>query len=138
MKALRHLVGGKFNGDDSIEVLPFLRSFKEAADHLDMSEGAATRILTSFLDGMAREGYRANLDDAPDGIHLYPFTVQYLLETYAVDEALTEAYMAVTGARLLEGETEKAFGHRLNKLLIMAGNFIPKEDLRAISIEGLP
>jgi hypothetical protein len=119
-------------------VLPFLRSFKEAADHLNVIEGAVARILPSFLDGMAREGYLAHLDDAPDGIQLYPFMVQYLLETYAVDEALTEAYMAVTGARLSEGETEKAFGHRLYKLAIRAGNFIPKDDLRAIFIEGLP
>jgi hypothetical protein len=42
MKALRHSVEGKFNGDDAIEVLPFLRSFNEAADHLNVSEGAAT------------------------------------------------------------------------------------------------
>jgi hypothetical protein len=37
MKALRHSVEGKFNGDDAIEVLPFLRSFKEATDHLNVS-----------------------------------------------------------------------------------------------------
>jgi hypothetical protein len=29
VKALRHSVEGKFNGDDAIEVLMFLRSFKE-------------------------------------------------------------------------------------------------------------
>jgi hypothetical protein len=138
MKALRHSVEVKFNGDDAVEVLPFLRSFKEAAAHLNVSEGAATRILPSFLDGMAREGYREHLEDAPDGIQLYPFMVQYLLETYAVDEALTEAYMAVTGARLFEGETEKAFGHRFYKLAIRAGNFIPKDDLRVILSRGYP
>jgi hypothetical protein len=67
MKALRHSVEGKVNGDDDIEVFPFLRLFKEAADNLNVSEGAATRILPSFLDGMAREGHRAHLDDAPMG-----------------------------------------------------------------------
>jgi hypothetical protein len=46
--------------------------------------------------------------------------------------------MAATGACLLEGETEKSFGHRLYKLAIRAGNVIPKDDLRAIFIEGLP
>jgi hypothetical protein len=65
------------------------------------------RILPSFLKGLARQGYRAQLDDAPEGIQLYSYLVQYLLETYAVDEVLTHAYMAVTGARLLEEETEK-------------------------------
>jgi hypothetical protein len=45
--------------------------------------------------------------------------------------------MGVTGARLLEGETEMAFGHRLYKLVTRAGNVIPKDDLRAIFIERL-
>jgi hypothetical protein len=101
VKAFRHSVEGNFTGDDAIEVLLFLRSLKEVVDHLNVSEGAATRILPSVLDWMAREVYWANLNDAHDGIQFHPFMVQYLLETYAIEEALTEAYMATSGARLL-------------------------------------
>ena len=138
VRGLRHSVEDKFDGQDPIEILRFLRSFKEAADHHDVSEGAAARLLPYFLDGIAREGYKAHLDDAPMGMELFPYMVQYLLETYATDEALTQAYLAVTTARLLEGETEKAFGHRLYKASIRAGNVVSKMDLKTIFVEGLP
>jgi hypothetical protein len=55
MKGLRHTVEEKFTGEDPIGVLPFLRSFKEGADHMDISQGAAARLFPYFLDGMARE-----------------------------------------------------------------------------------
>jgi hypothetical protein len=62
---IRHSVEDKFTGADPIEILDFLRSFKESADHLDVSEGAATRLFPYFLDGLARERYRTHLTRAP-------------------------------------------------------------------------
>jgi hypothetical protein len=44
--------------------LSFLRVLKEAADHNELSEAAAALLITYFLVGLAKEGYRAHLDEA--------------------------------------------------------------------------
>jgi hypothetical protein len=67
-------------------MLQFLRTFKEAADHNRVSEGAAARLIPYFLKRIAKEGYRAQLGDVPATIPKYPFMIQYLLETYADHE----------------------------------------------------
>jgi hypothetical protein len=64
--------------------------------------------------------------------------IQYLLETYALDDELAEAYIAFTTEKQAEKETEKAFGRRLHRLAIRAGNVIDKQDLTNIYVEGLP
>jgi hypothetical protein len=64
--------------------------------------------------------------------------IQYLLETYALDYELADAYIAVTTAKQAEKETEKAFGRRLHRLAIRAGNIIDKQDLTTIYVERLP
>jgi hypothetical protein len=64
--------------------------------------------------------------------------IQYLLETYALDDELAQAYIAVTTAKQAEKETEKSFGRRLHRLAIRAGNVIDKQDLTTIYVEGLP
>jgi hypothetical protein len=87
-------------------VLQFLRTFKEAADHNRLSEGAAARLIPYFLKGIAKEGYRAQLGDVPATMQKYPFMFQYLLETYAVEEELAKDYYAAASARQTEGEDE--------------------------------
>jgi hypothetical protein len=69
-------------------VLQFLRTFEEAADYNRVSEGAAARLIPYFLKGIAKEGYRAQLGDVKATMPKYPFMVQYVLETNAVDGEL--------------------------------------------------
>jgi hypothetical protein len=45
VKRLKHAVEDKFGGEEPIEVLQFLRTFKEAADHNLVREGAAARLI---------------------------------------------------------------------------------------------
>jgi hypothetical protein len=139
LKRMKHAIpqDDRFSGDEPIEVLSFLRVFKEAADHNELPEAAAARLITYFLVGIAKEGYRAHLDEAPICFPTYPYMVQYLLETYAVDDELSRAYMAVTTAKQAENEGEKSFGRRLHRLAIKAGNVIDKRDLTTIYVEGL-
>jgi hypothetical protein len=66
-----------------------------------------------FLKDAAKEGYRAHMDETPSGMLQYPYMVQYLLETYALDYELAKSYVTVSTARQLEGEDERAFGRRL-------------------------
>jgi hypothetical protein len=140
LKRVKHAISpdDRFNGDEPIEILAFMRTFKEAADHKELSEAAAAGLIPYFLAGAAKEGYRAHLDEAPPVFPTYPYMIQYLLDTYALDDELSQAYIAVTTAKLAEKETEKAFGRRLNRLAIRAGNVIDKQDLTTIYVEGLP
>jgi hypothetical protein len=103
-----------------------------------VGEGAAARLIPYFLTGTAKEGYRAHLDEVPPGMPAYPYMVQYLLETYALDDELAKAYLAVTTAKQAEGEGERAFGLRLHRLAIKAGKVVAKRDLKTIYVEGLP
>jgi hypothetical protein len=75
--------------------------------------------------------------DVPATMPKYSFMVQYLLETYSVDEELAKAYYAAASARQIQGEDEKTFGRRLQRAAILAGNVIDKLNLRTIYIEGL-
>jgi hypothetical protein len=65
----------------------------------------------------------------------YPYMVQYLLETYALDDELAKAYITVSTERQLEGEDERAFGRRLQRVAIRAGNVVNKRDLKTIYVE---
>jgi hypothetical protein len=140
LKRVKHAISpdDRFSGDEPIVIIAFLRTFKEAADHNELSEAAAARLILYFLTGSAKEGYRAHLDEAPRVFRTYPYMIQYLLETYVVDDELAQAYIAVTTAKQTEKETEKAFGRRLHRLAIRAGNVIDKQDLTTIYVEGLP
>jgi hypothetical protein len=46
--------------------------------------------------------------------------------------------MAVTTAKQAEGEGERAFGRRLHRLAIKAGNVVSKRDIKTIHVERLP
>jgi hypothetical protein len=105
LKRWKHAISpdDRFSGDDPIDILGFLRTFKESADHNEVGEGAAARLIPYFLTGTAKEGYRTQLDEVPPGMPAYPYIVQYLLETYALDDELAKAYMAVTTTKQAEG-----------------------------------
>jgi hypothetical protein len=77
LKRVKHAISpdDRFNGDEPIERLAFLRTFKEAADHNELSEAAATRLIPYFLTGAAKEGYRAHLDEAPPSFPTYPYMI---------------------------------------------------------------
>jgi hypothetical protein len=115
MKGLRHKVEEKFTGEDPIEILSFQRTFKEGADHMNISEGAAAKLFPYFLDGIAREEYESHTGRAPGYMELYPYMIQFLLSRYAVDEVLVQASLGVTQCKAIDGEWERAYGRRLYK-----------------------
>jgi hypothetical protein len=66
VKRLKHAIEKLFGGERPIEVLLFLRILKEAANHNCVSEGAAARLIPHFLNGIAKEGYRAQRGGSPN------------------------------------------------------------------------
>jgi hypothetical protein len=136
-RRLQHSMDEKFSGDTPVGILSFLRSFKEAADHNRISEGAAARLIPYFLTGIAKEGYRTHFKEIPLGAAIYPHMVQYLLATYARDDELSKAYHAVTSAKQATGEDEQSFARRLQSAAMVAGSVVDKANLKTIFVEGL-
>ena len=97
----------EFSDEKLVEILTFLPSFKEAADHNRISEGASARLVPNFLTGIAKEGYRTQCKEVPYGASLYPHMIQYRLATYSRDDELEKAYHAVSSAKQAAGENEK-------------------------------
>jgi hypothetical protein len=136
-KRLSHSIEEKFDGSEPIAILDFLKSFKEAADHNCVSEGAAARLLPYFLTGLAREEYRSAMKELPSNWSMYPRMVQRLLETYASDDELAKAYHIAAMARQREHEDEKSFALRLRQLAASAGNVFDEATLKSIFVDGL-
>jgi hypothetical protein len=136
-KRMKHSLEEKFDGSEPIAVLDFLRSFKESADHNQVGEGAAARLMPYFLKGSAKEEYRSYLKEVPASKPLYPYMVQYLLETYASDDELARAYHMAVTARQRENEDERAFALRLRQIAASAGNVFDEATLKSIFVDGL-
>jgi hypothetical protein len=95
----------KLTGEDPIDKLSFLWTFKEGYDHMDISEGAAASLVPYFLDVIAREENKSHMSRAPADSELYPYMIQFFLFRYAVDEVLVQAYLEVMQCKALEGES---------------------------------
>jgi hypothetical protein len=65
MRGLGHAVEEYFTGEDPIEMFYFLRNLKDGADHMDISKGAAGRLLLHLLDGIDREKYKSHIRPGP-------------------------------------------------------------------------
>jgi hypothetical protein len=136
-KRIKHSLEETFDGNKPIAVLDFLRSFKESADHNQVGEGAATRLMPYFLKGAAKEEYRSYLKEVPASKPLYPNMVQYLLETYASDDELAKAYHMAVTARQRENEDDRAFALRIRQIAASAGNVFDEATLKSILVGGL-
>ena len=136
-KRMKHSLEEKFDGNEPIAVLDFLRSFKETADHNKVSEGAAARLMPYFLKGAPKEEYRSYLKEVLAGKPLYPHMVQYLLDTYASDDELAKAYHLAVTARQRDNEDERAFALRLRQIAAAAGNVFDEATLKSIYVDGL-
>ena len=59
VRAMQHtFLTEKFSGQDPILVIEFLRGFRDSADHNEVSEGAAARLMPYFLEEPARTAVR--------------------------------------------------------------------------------
>jgi hypothetical protein len=82
VKRLKHAVEDKFGGDEPIEILSFIRTSKEAADHKDVGEGAAARLIPYFLKDASKEGFRAHMDETTSGMLQYPYMYKVVQRSY--------------------------------------------------------
>jgi hypothetical protein len=122
---------------EPIAVLDLPRYFNESADHNQVREGAVARLMPYFLKGAVKEEYRSYLKEIPASKPLYPYMVQYLLESYATDDELAKAYHMEVTARQRENEDERAFALRLRHIAASAGNVFDEATLKSIFVDGL-
>ena len=137
LKRLRHYVDYKFTGDPAIQMLDFLKSFKEAADINEVSEAAAAVSLPYFLDGRAKSGLSSRMKQIPASMPKFPAAVQWLLQSYATEAVIAASYQKVFTARQSGDEDEKQFATRLTKYAPEAGGVFTEDALISAYVDGL-
>lgn len=140
------MYGADFSGRDELGVLSFLARLTDSANDLEMTESQLFRVLPHFLAGTANERYRGALAFAgrsqlsggiPSGIWSWPSAVNWLLRTYARDDALDRA---LTDLRIMSqkpGEEEESFIQRLTNALAKCGYPLSPDDFIARFVDGL-
>jgi hypothetical protein len=137
LKRMKQHLDYQFSGSPAIKVLGFLRSFKIAADVSGLSEGAAALVLPNFLSGRANTGVVTHLKQIPESIPEYPAAVQWLLQSYATEAVITQAYDRVNQAKQHPKEDEREFSDRLGSYAADAGSIFPVLQLIAAYLSGL-
>ncbi len=65
VRALRHAIlpGRHFTGKDPIQVLAFLKLFRDSADHIGLAEGPSARLLPYFLEEPVESAVRGHIEN---------------------------------------------------------------------------
>lgn len=135
-----HLGDRKFTGNNPIEVLEFLTSFKELCDDNNISEGTAISLLPKFLDGNAKSNWKSYFNRGSSrlgGFRTYPEAVNHLLRTYAKDTYIEKAVADLDKTRQGSEEDELAFGTRLRDKARACGNVFSESELISKFLRGV-
>ena len=87
-----------FTGEDGVLVLDFLAKSVQEFDTQEMNEGQAIRLLPEFLSGIALRQYTSVSQTAGSHqgkVSVWPEAVQWLLRSFATDEAIRQAVLAL-------------------------------------------
>ena len=110
-----------FDGRTPIALLRFLRDIRQAFDGVRLSEGAAVRTISWFLEGDALQSYSSR---AFSGIRrtidtnvTWSYVINTLIERYLSDDILSDAFTKVTTAvqNVDKNEDENAFLTRIER-----------------------
>jgi hypothetical protein len=132
LKQLRHYVYYKFTGDPAIQVIDFLRSFKEAADLNEVSEAASAVLLSYFLDGRAKSRLSFRMKHIPASMPKFPAAVQWLLQSIHTKAVIAVSYRKLFNACQMAGEDEKQYATRLKKYAAEAGSVFTEDALISV------
>jgi ABC-type protease/lipase transport system fused ATPase/permease subunit len=126
----------KFSGEPAIQVVDFLRTFKEAADLNAIVEGEAAILLPYFLEGRASPGYLLAWSILR---HRCRSTqpVQWLLQSFATEAVIAASYKKVFKARQLPEENETTFANRIKRYAAEAGSVFYEDALISAYVDGL-
>ena len=129
-----------FDGSDPITVLTFLARLTRECNILGMSEAQAYIALPYFLTGMALTQYEAArnvVTSRQGGVSSWPEAVQFLLQTFATETAVSQSMMDLRNIRQKHNEDENSYGTRLSVASSRCGNVHKQSDLAMFFIDGL-
>jgi hypothetical protein len=137
LKRMKYHLDAKFSGDPAIQVLDFLKTFREAADMNEISEAAGAVLLPYFLEGKAKTGLATRMKRLPAEMPKYPAAVQWLLQSFASETIIAAAHQRVYTARQALDEDEEQFAGRLTRYAGDAGSVFSEDALIAAFVDGL-
>jgi hypothetical protein len=137
LRRIKYHLEEKFSDDPAIKVLDFLKSFREAADINDVSEGLAAILLPYLLEWKAKEGLDTRLKRLDAKVPRYPAAVQWLLQSFASEVIIAAAHQRVYTASQAVYEDEEQFADRLTKYAGDAGSVFSEDSLIAAFVDGL-
>ena len=129
-----------FSGEDGVLVLDFLAVLVQEFDTQEMNEGQAICLLPEFLSGIALRQYTSVSQTAGSHhgkISVWPEAVQWLLRSFATDEAIRQAVLALREVQQRPSEDEMDFYIRLTDASNRCGNVYSMDDQLTMFIEGL-
>jgi hypothetical protein len=135
-RRLKYHLEEKFSGDPAIKVLDFLKSFREAADINDVSEGLAAILLPFFLDGKTKACLSTRFKRLYVKVPRYPAAVQWLLQSFASEAIIAAAHQRVYTARQAVDEDEEQIADLLTKYAGDAGSVFSEDSLIAAFVDG--
>ena len=136
-----------FTGQDPVAVLRFVSQLANACDAENIAEGDAMWLFTEFMSpdaakrlssrlGSARFGNKVTPNDKHH-LQTYIAVVRHLINTYATDEALQNAFSRLRQFRMLPGQTAVAYGQRLRDEADRFGTAFDEDDLIEIFMAGV-
>ena len=139
-----YMTGRTFTGSDPIAILEFL-AFYERACELVVTEGVAVWAIQFYLKGQAEGLIQSKLvgssfavdEDDLELLTSYREVVNCLLEKYATDEVIAEAYTDVTNFRQGSAVHESAFGQSLWDKTARCGIVFSDRRRKQPFVEGL-
>ena len=128
----------KVSGEDPISVFDLFTRIVEEADTLAMSEGQLIVCLPHLLTKNAAQNYRYSSNNSGSGNTLrWPEAVQYLLRTYATEQAIREAVEQFENLRQASNEDEHAFASRVGVAAYRCGNVHTDIEKITVFVNGL-
>ena len=129
-----------FTGEDGVLVLDFLARLVQEFDTQEMNEGQAIRLLPEFLSGIALRQYTSVSQTAGSHhgkVSVWPKAVQWLLRSFATDEAIRQAVLALREVQQRPSEDEMEFYIRLTDASNRCENVFSMEEQMTTFVEGL-
>jgi hypothetical protein len=134
VKTIRLSIRESFDGSDPLRILAFLSSFKHGCDNGGITEGAATYLLTYFLEGAHQREInnyisrrKANCCEA----------VNNLLSMYASEDSLNTEYLKLHRFQQKAIGDEGAFGLRIRQHVDLMGTLYTTRQAIEANINGL-
>ena len=131
-----------FDGRDSIRVLDFLDAFSSSCDSMGVHEGAAVFLFVHFMSDNPKADLKSRIKSTTRRktafAHLFSYcqVVNYLLETYADEQAISQTHAEIIRLQQLRNQSPIKFKNHLWSKAKRCGNVYSQSAMKHVFIEG--